>query len=74
MNPNPLNSSATLNLEGIHPNSLCQIRDARGRIIESMQAMEITVWDASKLDTGIYLVEVINENGVVVWHSNAIIQ
>ena len=72
--PNPLNFSATLNLEGINSNSLCQIRDARGKIIESMQAMETTFWDASKFDAGIYLVEVINENGVVIWHSKAIIQ
>ena len=33
-----------------------------------------TFWDASKFDAGIYLVEVINENGVVIWHSKAIIQ
>ena len=71
--PNPLNSTATINLEGVGSNALCQIRDARGRIIDSMQAMQSTTWDASNLDAGIYLVEIVNENGVV-WHSKAIIQ
>ena len=72
--PNPLQVSATINLEGIDNNSLCQIRDSRGRIVDSIQATDITVWDASKLNAGLYLVEVLNENGVAVWHSKAIIQ
>ena len=72
--PNPLQASATINLEGIDNNSLCQIRDSRGRIVDSIQATDITVWDASKLNAGLYLVEVLNENGVAVWHSKAMIQ
>ena len=65
---------ATLNFEGVDSNSRCQIRDSRGRIVDSIHATEITVWDASKLNAGIYLVEVLNENGVAVWHSKVIIQ
>ena len=72
--PNPVTYSATLKLDGVAANSTCQIRDSRGRVIESMQASENLVWDASNLEAGVYLVEVLNENGVVVWHSKAIIQ
>ena len=72
--PNPVTYSATLKLDGVAANSTCQIRDSRGRVIESMQASENLVWDASNLEAGVYQVEVLNENGVVVWHSKAIIQ
>ena len=65
-NPNPLQSTTTLNLEGVDSNSRCQIRDSRGRIIESIQATEITTWDASKLNSGIYLVELFGKKGKTV--------
>jgi hypothetical protein len=72
--PNPLNSSATLRLDGVEQNSMCVVRDIRGKIVSSEMATDMMVWDASKLESGIYVVEVVNSNGAIVWNSRAIIQ
>ncbi|GEM_PF-172137 len=72
--PNPLSSISTINLEGVDSNSLCQIRDASGRLVNQFTASSTTVWDASGLETGVYLIEVINSEGAVIWHSRAVIQ
>ena len=72
--PNPNDGEATLNLKGINSNSLCQIRDTRGRIVLTTQALETTTINASTLEAGVYMVEVVNDRGMVVWHSKAIIK
>ena len=72
--PNPTNGISTLNLEGVDNNHLCKIRDAAGRIIHSTQAQELTVFDAANFEAGIYLIEVLDNRGAVVWHSKAIVQ
>ena len=72
--PNPTNGISTLNLEGLDGNYLCQIIDAAGRIVYSTQAQELTVFDAANYEAGIYLIEVLDDRGAVVWHSKAIIQ
>ena len=72
--PNPIEGEATLNLKGIDPNSLCHIRDTRGRIVLTTQALETATINASSLEAGVYMIEVVNDRGMVVWHSKAIIK
>ena len=72
--PNPTSGISTLYLEGVDNNYLFKIRDSAGRIIHSTQAQVLTYFDASNYEAGIYLIEVLNDRGALVWHSKAIIQ
>jgi hypothetical protein len=74
ISPNPISSSATLSLEGVDQNSFCVVRDVRGRIVFTEEAYDMMVLDASRLESGVYFVEVLDSKGAMVWHSRAIVQ
>ena len=42
--------------------------------LDSTQAQELTVFDAANYEAGVYLIEVLDDRGAVVWYSKAIIQ
>ena len=71
--PNPILNSALLNLDGVSDHSFCRVRDGSGRIIKSFEVTDQTQFDVSDLSSGIYLVEVLGEKGVLLWHSRAIV-
>ena len=64
--------ASAMAFSSMFPDGQTQITQKAARTAEKHLSKAVKY--ASKLDTGIYLVEVINENGVVVWHSKAIIQ
>ena len=37
-------------------------------------AAELMIWDISKLSSGLYLVEVLDESGQMIWQTKAIIK
>jgi len=74
LSPNPMVSSATLNISGVSENSLCRVRDGSGRIIQTFEVTDKMILDVSALSSGIYLVEVLGERGAVVWNTRAIVQ
>jgi hypothetical protein len=74
LSPNPMSSSATLNIGGVIENSLCRVRDGSGRIVQSIEVTDKMMLDVSDLRSGIYLVEVLGERGAVVWNTRAIVQ
>ena len=61
--PNPFNATATIRFKVIKPNSILQILDINGRLIESNQYdlgnYEVQ-WDASEYASGIYFVSLSN--------------
>jgi hypothetical protein len=72
--PNPISQVATFNFEGVKDNSTCIVRDASGRMVTSFEALPMTAFEASDYESGIYMIEVVDESGVSVWHSRAVIQ
>ena len=74
LSPNPMSSTATLNISGVTENSVCRVRDGRGRIVQSFEVTDQMRLDVSNLNSGIYLVEVLGERGNVVWNTRAIVQ
>jgi hypothetical protein len=72
--PNPISHVATFNFEGVKENSTCIVRDASGRMVTSFAALPMTTFEASDYESGIYMLEVVDGNGVSVWHSRAVIQ
>ena len=63
--PNPFNATATIRFKVIKPNSILQILDINGRLIESNQFdignYEVQ-WDASEYASGIYFVSLSNRS------------
>ena len=62
--PNPFNATATIRFKVIKPNSILQILDINGRLIESNQYdlgnYEVQ-WDASASASGVYFVELVSD-------------
>ncbi len=72
--PNPMTSNSTLYLEGVAEGSVCRVRDGSGRIIKTFAAINAMKLDVSDMSSGIYLLEVLGENGNVVWTSRAVVR
>tara|TARA_B100000780_G_scaffold166064_1_gene116192 strand:- start:12533 stop:14446 length:1914 start_codon:yes stop_codon:yes gene_type:complete len=73
ISPNPISGSAMFHLRGLNENSLCRVRDGGGRIVKTFQVTDQMQLDVSDLSSGIYLVEVMDGNGSLVWNSRAIV-
>lgn len=74
LSPNPASTSMQLNLSGVTPGSRVVVRDYQGRVVMNQSASPTIQWDVTTVGSGFYLVEVINESGVVVWQSKAIVE
>jgi hypothetical protein len=72
--PNPVAESAVMLLDGVTEGSICNVRDARGRLIQTFYATARTHFDASRLETGVYMIDVEDENGLSIWHSRIVVQ
>ena len=72
--PNPVTDYAVLKLNGISEGSICNVRDASGRIVQTIPASQSTYFDASGLESGVYIIDVEGDNGQSVWHSRVVVQ
>lgn len=74
LSPNPASTDLTLNINGVVAGSTVIMRDISGRVVNRELASQLMVWDVSKLNSGLYLVEVLDEEGQMIWQSKAIIK
>lgn len=74
LSPNPASTDVRLDLSGVTPGSTVIMRDYSGRIVSRDMATELMIWDISKLSSGLYLVEVLDESGQMIWQTKAIIK
>ena len=72
--PNPVTDYAQMTLNGVANGSVCDVRDASGRIVQTFPAMQSMTFDASGLTPGIYMIDVNSGHGVSVWHSRIVVQ
>ncbi|PCJ82271.1 MAG: hypothetical protein COA49_01885 [Bacteroidetes bacterium] len=74
ISPNPFSKSSVLHLDGVGENSKCIVRDGRGRIVKEFSISPLTYFEASDLKSGVYFVEIVDEKGISLWNSRAVIQ
>jgi hypothetical protein len=74
LSPNPVTDFAVLTLKGIAEGSVCNVRDAGGRIVQVFAVTQTTTFDASGLESGVYIIDVQNDQGGSVWHSRVVVQ
>lgn len=74
LSPNPVADFAVLKLKGVADDSVCHVRDASGRIVQAFPVSQTTTFDASGLESGVYMIDVQNNQGESVWHSRIVVQ
>jgi hypothetical protein len=74
LSPNPVTDFAVLTLKGVAEGSVCKVRDASGRIVQVFPVTQTTTFDASGLESGVYIMDVHNDQGASVWHSRVVVQ
>ncbi|MGY8884849.1 MAG: T9SS type A sorting domain-containing protein [Flavobacteriales bacterium] len=53
---------------------MCHVRDSSGRIVQVFPVTQTTTFDASGLESGVYMIDVQNNQGSSVWHSRVVVQ
>tara|TARA_B110000459_G_scaffold120422_1_gene132728 strand:+ start:200 stop:424 length:225 start_codon:yes stop_codon:yes gene_type:complete len=74
LSPNPVADFAVLALKGVAQGSVCHVRDSSGRIVQAFPVAQTTTFDASGLESGVYMIDVQNDQGSSVWHSRVVVQ